>query len=254
MATRAWNAGDPAGSDAANTIDDAARRIRQDLLERGMQGGQKFAGTTPPAPSAAENNDGKVCVGYETQTHQDDTGYVTLAWDFAGTTRKVRQYGGSHATQPNQFELAGDIVDQSGNFLTKGGIAVAAFLRAVVGDPSPVATTYLKRVFYKVPSFTSARSRKLTKVKVIVGTKPLGADLVVNVRQLAAPADGIDRFNDANSTVAGTVTLTAASGNFAAETTGLAVTLATDDELVIKYGTVGTTTIASDVTIICQIE
>ncbi len=254
MSTRTWNAGDPAGSDAANTIDNAAQRIRQDILERLMQGGHKFAGTAPPAPGALENNDGKICVGIETQTFQTDAGYATIVWDNAGTVAKVRVYGGTHATQANDVEIPGDLVAPSAVKITKGGKAVGAFLRAITGDILPVASSYLKRVVYKVPSFTNAPARTLTKIMVVVGTKPVGADLQVTVRKLAAPAVGTDRYLDASSTVLTTVTLTAASGNFAVETTGLAHALATDDELVIKYGTVGTTTAAADVTIILQIE
>ena len=254
MSTRAWNAGDAAGTDAANTIDDAIRRVRQDLLEREMQGGRKFVGTAPPAPGVTENNDGKACIGIETQTFQTDAGYLTLAWDNAGTAKKMRIYGGSHATQANQTEIPGDLVDSSGNLITKSGKAVGALLRAVIGDPAPAASAYLKRVVYKVPSFTDAPARTLQKLLVVVGTKPVGADLVVTVRKLAAPAVGVDRFIDGSSTQIGTVTLTAASSNFAAETTAIAAALATDDELVIKYGTVGSSTAAADVTVILQIE
>lgn len=253
MSTRAWNANDPAGSDAANTIDDAERRVRQDILERLMQGGLKFAGTAAPAPSVSENTDGRPCVGYETQTFQTDAGYLTLAWRQDGATYMVRQYGHSHATQADQFEIPGDLMAPGAVFITKGGRAVGAFVRAVIGDAAPVANTYLKRVVYKVPSFTGAPSRTLTKVMVIVGGKPVGADLQVTVRKLSAPAVSVDRFQDASSTALTTVTLTAAT-NFAVETTGLASSLSTDDELVIKYGTVGTTTAAVDLTVIMQIE
>lgn len=252
MATRAWNANDPAGSDAANTIDNATQRIRQDVIERLVQGGFKIASITPPVSSANENSDGRPAVGYETQSHQDDTGYLTIAWKFDGTTYMVRQYGTGHATQASQFEIPGDLVNAGPIYLIKGGKAVGAFLRAIIGDPTPLATKYLKRVAYKVPSFSGAPGRTLQKVKLVVGTKPAGSDLVVTVRKLAAPADSIDRFNDTNSTQVASTTLTAASGNFSAESTALGVALATDDELVVKYG--ATDGSAADLTVILQIE
>jgi hypothetical protein len=254
MSTRTWVPGDPAGSDAANTIDNAIQRARQDILERLMQGGHKFAGTTPPAPNVNENADGRLCVGYETQTFQTDAGYLTLAWRFDGTTAMIRQYGHTHATQADQTEIPGDLVGPSAVAITKGGKAVGAFTRVVTGDTLPVASSYLKRVIYKVPSFTGAPGRTLQRLMVIVGAKPVGADLVVTVRKLAAPAVGTDRFIDGSSTQIATTTLTVASGNFAVEATALAQALATDDELVVKYGTVGSTTAATDLSIILQIE
>lgn len=254
MSTRAWNPGDLAGSDAANTIDNGSQRIRQDIIERLVQGGHKVASITPPVSSASENADGRPSVGYETQTFQTDAGYLTLAWRFDGTTPMVRQYGSSHATQANQFEIPGDLVAPSAVLITKSGKAVGSLIRACVGDAAPVASTYLKRVVYKVPSFTGAPARTLTKIMVIAGTKPTGADLQVTVRKLAAPAVGVDRFLDASSTALTTVTLTVASGNFAVETTGLSHALATDDELVIKYGTIGSSIPAADVSVILQIE
>lgn len=252
MATSTWTAGDadPAGTINSSLLDDAIRTLRKDTRERLLQGGHKFAGDTSRSGSN-ENNDGKHVVGIDDSVGAD-TGTFTLVWDYAGTTARIKHYGGSHATKANQTEFPGDISPLSGTFNFRG-TAYAAWLRAIVSDALPVASSYMKRVVFKVPSKTGALSRTLTKIMVVVGTKPVGADLQVEVRKLAAPAVGTDRFLDASSTSLTTVTLTAA-GNFAVETTGLAHSLAPDDELVVKYGTVGTTTVAGDVTIILQIE
>jgi hypothetical protein len=257
MSTNVWNSGDadPAGTINASTLDDAIRTLRKDVRERLLQAGMKFA-TDTSRSSANENNDGKHVVGIE-DTVLTDAGIYTIAWDFGGTNARIRHYGGSHASKPNKTEFIGDIGPLSPTTLIKFiGTSHAAFTMVACGDALPVVG-YLKRVLWKVPNSSSYPQRTVKALRVTVGTRPVGADLVVNLRFRDASAgmadDGDDPFVDGNSTSIATATLTA-GGNYSVLVSGLSQALDPDDELVIKYTSVGTTTNAADATTLVLVE
>lgn len=245
MSTDVWSDTAPLGSQNANTADDELRKVRLGIRERMVQGGHKYALSVTSA-NTSENEDGKHCVGVEDEVG-DDTGVLTLAWDFAGTVAKIVYHGGSHATKADRTEFPGDIgFSGTGRFL---GVADGARIRAILSDGVPVANTRIKRVMYKVPGGTGAINRTLTLIRVVVAVRPTVDNLVVELFKQAAPADSVDRF--AGGTSLGTVTLTPASSDFSAEAT-VSQVLAPDDEIIAAYGaTVGS---AADVSIIAQIE
>lgn len=256
MATNVWNTGDadPAGTINASTLDDAIRQLRKDVRERFLQGGRKLGDTSRGV--ASENNDGKACVGIDDSVGTN-AGTHTFLWDFAGTTARGVHYGGSHGSKPNRTELIGDIGPLSPTTLIKFiGISHAAYTMIAVGDPLP-SVAYLKRVLWKVPNSSGYPQRTVKAFRVTVGTRPVGADLVVNLRFRDASAgaadDNDDPFVDGNSTSIATATLVA-GGNYSVLVSGLSQALDPDDELVLKYTSVGTTTVAADVTTTVLVE
>jgi hypothetical protein len=255
MSTRLWDDGRYAGGTDAGQIDNEARILREDISERWIQGGKRvenLAGGLPLA-SGTHDHDGKTCVGWERESPANsDAGEATLCWDFAGSTALVKLKGSTHATTADRLamEVPGD-VKPTGSSKNFRGVAYGTAHRPAVSDALPVADAYIHKVIYKVPAGTDYPDRTLNKIMVIARTRPVSTDLVVTVREIDAPTVDVDRFVGGSSTERGTVTLSAGT-NYAAETTGLGITLAPGDELVIKYG--ATTGSASDVTIILQID
>jgi hypothetical protein len=254
MATREWDDADYPGATAANLIDDFARDAREDISDRWIQGGIRVTAREGELPmSYAPDNhphDGKRCVGWEVSTpSNDDLGWVTLVWDFAGSTAVLRQYGTSHATKPGTLECAGSVSIPTG--FEFEGIARGAWIRAIISDALPVASTFHPRVLYKVPDVTDAPDRTLEKAMLVAKVKPTGDPLIVEIWKHPNPAVTVDRFSEVGATLLTTLTL-ATGTNFAVENTGIAETLEPGDELVVEYG--DTTGGASDISIIAQIE
>lgn len=250
MSTNVWNSGDsdPAGTINASDLDNAIRQLRKDVRERLLQGGKKLTDTSRGV--ASENNDGKACVGIEDSVGTD-AGIYTMFWDFGGTNPRGRHYGGSHASKPNRTEFIGDVAPLSPTTLIKFfGIATAAYTMVAVGDPLPVIG-YLKRVLWKVPNSVSYPQRTVKSFRLTTGTRPVGANLVAELRFRDASAgqadDNDDPFVDGNTTLITTATLTT-GGNYSVLVSGLSQALDADDELIIKYTSVGTTTNAADTT------
>jgi hypothetical protein len=254
MASRAWPASDdhlPGGS-AANTIDTLSQDQSEDIRERDVQGGHKHNDLN--VASSTANDEGKHCVGIES-TPNTDFGELTLAWDFAGTSKRIRHFGSSHA-RADETEFPGDVVLLSGKRLQ--GLAYGAFIRLSGYEALPVLNGYTAQVLWKVPEFTGALSRTLTRTGLIVGSRPVGSSLIAQFRQVDAShgsfGDTLNRFADsAPISVADTVTLTAGS-DYSKFNTGLSVTFDVGDELVVKWTSIGSTTPAADVTIIAQFE
>jgi len=255
MSTNVWNSGDsdPAGTINSSNLDDGIRQLRKDVRERLLQGGHKLATDTSRSASN-ENNDGKHVVGIE-DTVLTDAGVFTICWDYAGTTSRIKHYGGSHATKPNLTEFIGDIGPISSTIKFRG-ISLASYTMIVTGDPLP-QVGYLKRILFKIPNSSNYPQRTLKAWRITVGTKPVGADLVANLRFRDASGGQADNsddpFVDGNSTSISTATLTASS-NFSVSVTGLSQALDPDDEFVLKYTSVGTTTNAADATIMLLME
>lgn len=245
MSSIVWDVTTPLGSESANTVDNYLRDSRLGIHDRWRQGGHRST-----SGAADGDNDGKhVPVDTAAPPVPSDAGEWSV-WDAAGTARQRRFYGSTHATNPNVSEFPGEIRAGSAGTAKMAGVATAAWVRVAVGDVVP-AVGYLKRVVYKVPAGSPARSLK--RVRMVVGTRPTSSSAQVEVRKAAAPADSVDRFLDASTTAAGSVSLTNASGNFAAESTAapLPVALAEDDELVLKWISVNG---AVDVSVLLQIE
>lgn len=246
MPTNGWDDGRPVGTVSANTIDTEIQAARKDVRERLVRGGHKFAASTSQGSGApaGEAEDGKHIVGLEDGT-LDNTGIFTLCWNYAGTTARIRHYGGSHASKPDLTEFIGDIAPLSPTTLIKfRGVSFAAFLLLTVYDAAPVVG-YLKRILWKVPDSSGYPQRTIKTFGLITGTRPSGSDLVAQLRIRDASAGetaiGLDPFVDAQSDALGfanTLTL-AASGNYAVENTGLSQALDPDDELVLKYTSTG---------------
>jgi len=272
MSTRSWDNSTYPGTELANTIDDQARNMRVDVWDTLVQGGHKLTGVgggshTPPAGGILSLNDGKHCVGWETQTHQDNTGHLTLAWSFDGATPLVRQYGsGSVETALNgRTIVAGEspcefvgsrLIGPAAGFWFEG-IAYAALVRAIAFDALPSANSYLKRVLYKCPYTTGSISRTLDRAMVIVGTQPVGADLVVGIYKIpnATAIPAFNRFDPVppvapNHVLLSTIILTTLSGSYSIENTSVAGAIAPGDEIVAYYTTTGN---ATDVSILLQL-
>lgn len=241
MATYAWdNSRYDGATTNANLIDDEARRLRQEIADLLMQGSRRIGGNTPPASSATNNDDGKVCVGWETQTFQSDAGFTTLLWDFLGTTALLRAYGTSHATKPGQIEPQGimkfvgpNITSglDPGHLHTQGGIIGGR--AGLIG-----ATGYLKPSAYRWSKGAGEGTQTVTLLGMRVGTAPSGGSLIIEIRKTnGAPSTASDVYGDGvASLVVGTITIT--TGNFEGSTTTLANnTLADGEYLVPKVTT-----------------
>ncbi len=259
MATAAWDDDDMVGGTNADLIDDKTQVFRGDIKERVMQGGGIIASETPPAPSITANNDGKHAVGWETQTDQDDLGYLTLAWDFGGTNPRIRHYGGSHVSKADMTEFIGDIgpLAPTTAILFKG-LSTGVWQRIHSGDSTP-ATGYIKRILYEAPDTTGAPDRSVVKVRLTVGTRPVGTNLIVELRKrTVAQRDALttDPFVDGSSTAFtdGVVTLVASSDYAVTKTLSSAEAILPGEQIVAKYNSVGSTTPTQDVTISTQVE
>ena len=261
MADRDWSNTGLAGGTDAGLIDDKVRDFREDTQQRQVQGAHKMESLAGgPATGVNETEDGKHCVGVETQSFYTDAGLITLAWNFAGTTERIRHYGGSHASKADLTEFIGDIAPLSpSTTIAFRGMSWASAGWVSIGDTVPAAGVYLKRIVYRAgdPASFTAPNRTIKQVRITVGTKPVGADLVVNLRKRVAPqTDSQDPFVDGASTAFtdSVITLTAASGDYIlTHTLSTPEVLAPGDEVVVKYGSVGTV-VAKDVTIALLVE
>jgi hypothetical protein len=260
MSSVVWTDSDPLGGDAADTIDNAAQQFRRDIRERLMQGGHLFDTETPPAAGVTANNDGKHCVGWETQTDQDDFGYFTLVWDFAGTAERIRHYGASAGGgKADLTEFIGDIGPLSPTTsIVFRGTARGVWLRALVGDAAPVIG-FMKRVIYKNPDVSGTPDRSITKARLVAGSRPVGSNLIINLYTRTTAQQAVlsnDPYDSANCTIFSDplVTLVAGSDYAVEKTFSPAETVAPGEEVVAEYTSVGSTTPATDVSLSLQVE
>lgn len=248
MATNAWDDTRYSGVTNANQIDDEARRSRVDISDRWIQGGHKVAFKTPPATSSVENDDGKHCVGWETQSFQSAAGYWSV-YDFNATTPALRVFGSMHATQPGEINaMAGwkftglnvTTGTDPGHLHTQGGV--------IGGKSGTLSTGYVKPGYFRWAKGASEGTQTILGLYGRVATAPTGASLIIEVRKVAATIlDSVDAYTDAATTLIGTITITA--GNFAAATTGLAATLVDGDAIVLKITQVGSTVSGAELSV-----
>lgn len=255
MADTAYVETSPLGSADAGDLEDFVQEVKRNFRMRLQQGGKRFTGFDTDVPTTVEQHDGKMAVGWENQVNRDDTGYATLLWNHAGSVERIRSYGSGHSTKPDLTEFPGDIGPLEAETISFRGVAFGAHARASFSDPLPV-TGYLKRIVFKASDAAGAPNRTLTKIKLIAGTRPSTASLVLTLRKrtVAQQTSTNDPFIDANTTAitGATATLTVASGAYTIEVTlGSPETLAPGEELVAVWGTVGA---AADVTVLLQIE
>lgn len=262
MADREWSNVGLAGGTDAGLIDDKVKDFREDTQQRQVQGAHKMESLSGgPATGVNETEDGKHCVGVETQSFYTDAGYITLAWDFVGTTERIRHYGENWAVaeQADTTEFIGDIgplLPTTAIFFR--GIAWASVGWVSIGDAVPVATQTVKRIIYRAPDPASitAPDRTIRKVRLTCGTKPTSTDLVITLRVRAAPqtdsADPYDAGSAADFTDP-TLTLTSASGDYSiTKTLSTPETLSPGDEVIAVYG--ATTGNAKDITLALLVE
>jgi hypothetical protein len=252
MATRLYDEDSPLGSTSAADLDQDIQNARNDFRERLQQGGQRFSGFDNDVDPTEEENDGKPCVGWENQTDRDDTGFYTIVWDHDGVVPVLRQYGSAHISKPNLLELSGNISGVT-DPVNIDGVSAGAHARAAFSDAFPV-TGYLKRIIYKSSDAAGAPDRILKKIKIVVGTRPVGTNLVVTFRKRTAAQQTAsnDPFIDANTTALVDASCTLVAGaNYTAEVTITPETLTPGEELVAVWGTTGS---AADVTVLGQIE
>jgi hypothetical protein len=172
---------------------------------------------------------------------QTDAGYLTVAWNFAGTIPYVRLYGPTHATKPLQLEfLSGAKVvglnvtsgTDPGHLHTQGGI--------IGGKAGPITVAgYLMPSAFRWAKGAGEGTQTLTRLEARVGTPPTGGSLVIQVRRTSgAPANSANVYTDAVATLLiGTITIVA--GEFGGSTTVLTnETLADGETIVLKATTV----------------
>ena len=252
MASEAYNEGTPVGTNDAGDLEVFIQTTKRNWRQRSQQGGKRFTGFDNDVPTTAEEHDGKSAVGWENQTDRGDNGYLTVAWSHDGQTPLIRLYGSSHATKANVLEIPGNLTFTGTTFVS--GVAAGAHARAIFSDAFPVIG-YLKRVIYKASDASGAPNRSLKKIKIIVGTRPTSANLVIVLRKRTVAQQTVsnDPFVDGNTTAItdGTATL-AVGANYTVEVTlGTPNTILPGEEIIATWTTVGN---AADVTVLCQIE
>lgn len=252
MASEAYNEGSPIGANDAGDLEVFIQTTKRNFRQRLQQGGKRFTGTDNDVPTTSEEHDGKTAVGWENQTDRGDDGYVTLAWSHDGQTPLVRLYGSSHATKANVLEIPGNLSFTGETFVS--GVAAGAHARAIFSDALPVIG-YLKRVIYKASDASGAPDRSLKKIKIIVGTRPTSANLVLVLRKRTVAQQTVsnDPFVDGNTTaIAGATATLAVGANYTVEVTlGSPETILPGEEIIATWTTVGA---AADVTVLLQIE
>lgn len=237
MSTDLLSTTTPTDPDTAN-VDDDIRKTKLAFAERLVQGGHRVANITPPVPITNEPADGLLAVGWETQVSQSDAGYLTLASDFAGATPYVRFFGSGHASAL-QFQLIGGAKYigtnvttglDPGHLHTQGGV--------IGGKGGVLIAGYLKPSAFRWAKGTNEGTQTIKALYARVGVAPTGGSLVIEVRKSSgAPVDGADVYtNGVAITTIGTVTITV--GNFGSSTTGLAVTIADGEVIVLNAITV----------------
>lgn len=235
MATTPYTYDYPLGTTTPPNVDDDMRRDRKDHGERLLQGGHKLSNVTIPAATATENNDGKHCVGVETQTDQNDQGFFTNVWDNAGTTALLRTHGTSHATKPGWIEaqagtkFMGPNVSSGldpGHLHTQGGVIGGR--AGLIG-----ATGYLKPSAFRWSKGTGEGTQTITRLDARLATPPSGGTLVLEVRRTSgAPSNVVDIYNDGTaSQLIGTITI--ANGEYAANQTTLTNNTLNDGEYIV---------------------
>ena len=242
MSTRAYDEAVPSGASAANTLHTIIQDKGKDFRERLVQGDHKFAGYAAPPSGAADNADGKHCVGIRDNT--GNAGSCVVVWDTAGAAARIEQFGSAHATKADQTEFPGDLVIPVGKKF-KGGVSIAAGGAygpvnltgdGFLGNPS---NSYWKGgAIYKAASTAGSPSRTLVGWRVVCSKAAATTPFIINLRQRDASAgqcaDNLDPYADANSTQVASISVS--TGNYAGVQSGLSVALDVDDELVIKIG------------------
>jgi hypothetical protein len=252
MSSEAYNEGAPIGSNDSGDLEVFIQTTKRNFRQRLQQGGKRFTGFDADVPTTSEQHDGKSAVGWENQTDRGDNGYITLAWSHDGQTPLIRLYGSTHATKANTLEIPGNLSFTGTTFAS--GVAAGAHARAIFSDPLP-AIGYLKRIIYKASDASGAPNRSLKKIKIIVGTRPTSANLVLVLRKRTVAQQTVsnDPFIDGNTTAIAAATATLAVGaNYSVEVTlGAPETIQPGEELIATWTTVGA---AADVTVLLQIE
>ena len=236
MATRIWDDTDPAGSDAANTLDTVIQNLSVDARETSIQGGHKDADLT--VPSTNENTRGLHCVGVES-TPNSDSGVFTI-WDFAGTTPLFRVHGSGHA---NALEISalnstlwvGTNVTTGtdpGHLHTVGGIIGGLSGAVVVPTVDDDNAGFVKTIAFRWNKGTDAGTQTILRLDAQVGTPPSGGPLtMIFHRTTGVPGPGDDVFDVAISNAPlGTVSIVA--GDYRASQTTITNDTILDGEII----------------------
>jgi hypothetical protein len=102
MSSRVYDRAVPDGATLdSKDLDTAIQQKGQDLDEAMVQGGHKMPTLTHSA--AAQEGNGKHCVGIEDQANHNDAGDFSI-WSFDGLTALLQVHGKDHATKPGQIE------------------------------------------------------------------------------------------------------------------------------------------------------
>ena len=245
MASRTYDRDVPDGStlDSAQ-LDESINEKGKDFDERAVQGGHKMATLTHS--NAAEEHDGKHCIGIEDQTDHNDDGYLTLCWDFAGTSPRIRTFGSGH-TNSGRTDFPGNILIPAANVLmgkSRGSwtMAKGVYFRHAGAGGGDLGLTApfnnLMGTIFKVYGASGAPSYTVKEARMVwgLGYQPnIAPAFELRFRDASAGqcAVGVDPANPANSTVIATVTISV--GDYSATVTGLSQVLDADDELLVRY-------------------